>query len=217
MSDLWTEGEPEPPRRSRLGLLASIGGAVVVLAAVGATGGWLLAGAGKSNQGSAGRSPSPSISYLSPSPSPSSAPSPTESTASIDGEFPLPDVTGRDFVDARRQLRDRRLGVQVVFDGKGDDRSVERTKPGPGEVVHAGITVKLHVPGEPPALEVPSLLGTACADAGQEAADRGLIPQYKPKKAGRVTGQDPQPYARARWNDRVTLYCDGGATSPTPY
>ena len=208
------EGEPEPPGRSRPGLVAGVAGAVVVLAALGATGGWLLAGANESDQGSVDRSPSPSISYLS-SPSPTySAPSPTESAATAAGEFPLPDVTGRDFVAARQELRNHKLGVQLVFGDAGDDRSVERTTPDPGTPVRAGITVKLHVRGTPPALAVPLLLGRNCAAAGREAADRGLTPQYKPRKAGRVVRQDPPPYAEARWNDKVTLYCRG---TTTPY
>jgi PASTA domain len=216
MTDVWTEGEPGPPNRSRPPLLAGIAAAVVVLAAVGATGGWLLAGANKDNQRANGTEASPSTSYFSPSPAYSSAasaePSQTAPTTPGGAEFPLPDVIGQDFVSARQQLRAQRLGVQVVFDHKGDDRSVERTTPEAGETVHAGITVKLYVPGDPPVLQVPSLLGMACAEAGQAAADRGLTPQYEPKKAGRVKRQDPEPYAEARWNDKVKLVCEGGTT-----
>jgi PASTA domain len=207
MTDVWTEGEPEPPGRPRLRLLAGTAGAVVVLAAVGATGGWLLAGADESsNQGSGEGTVAPSASYESP------LPSPTPSPSTAPTEFPLPDVTGVDFIEARRQLRELRLGVQVDFDGKGDDRSVDHTTPDAGKIVHAGITVKLHVRGDEPTLEVPSLIGMDCTAAGREAADRGLEPQYKPDKAGRVVEQDPEPYDEARWNDRIKLVCGGDAT-----
>jgi PASTA domain len=213
MTDVWTEGEPGPPGRPRLRLIAGAAGAVVVLAAVGATGGWLLAGADKSsNQGSGGRNPAPPASYQSPSPSPTSSPSPTPSPSTVQGEFLLPNVVGLDFMQARQRLRDLKLGVKVDFDGKGDGRLVDETRPPAGVTVHSGITVKLRVLGDEPTLEVPSLLGMSCADAGREAADRGLEPQYRPEKAGRVVDQDPEPYDEARWNDRIKLVCGGEAT-----
>jgi hypothetical protein len=233
MTDGWSEGSAEPPRRPRVWVLAGVAGAVVLLAAVGATGGWLLAGStGKdAGAGAAGRSaspsPSPSLprstsrapsSSSSPSPAPASAaPGRSGSTKPGAAQFPLPDVTGDDFADARRRLRDLKLGVQVVFGGAGEDRSVNRTEPSPGASVHAGITVKLYVLGAPPSLEVPSLVGMGCAAAGREAADRGFDPRYVPRKAGTVARQDPQPYARAHWNDPVTLYCVPEATASSSY
>jgi hypothetical protein len=227
--EAWIDGDPEPPKRPRLRLLAGAAGAAIALAAVGATGGWLLAGSDRSSRGSGDRSPTPPASYLSPSstgstpsptgstPSPteSATPIPTESATPIPGEFPLPDVTGADFIAARRQLRELRLGVQVDFGGEGDGHSVERTSPRAGQTVRAGITVKLHVRGDPPTLQVPSLLGIRCADAGRDAADRGLVPRYDPQKAGVVVKQDPQPYEEARWNDRIKLDCK--AEAPATY
>jgi PASTA domain len=214
MTDVWTEGEPTPPKRPSWRLLAGAAGAVVVLAAAGATGGWLLASTDKSNQGSGGRTPAPPASHQSPSPSPSPTPStsPTPSPSTVQTEFPLPDVVGLDFMEARRRLRDLKLGVKVDFDGKGDRRLVDETMPPAGVTVHSGITVKLRVRGDEPTVQVPWLIGKGCADAGREAADLGLEPRYDPEKSGRVVKQDPEPYEKARWNDRIKLVCVGGAT-----
>lgn len=226
MTEGWSDAdpvspaEPVPPQRSRLRLLAGVAGAVVVLSAVGATGGWLLARSNGGNVGSgrAGLSPSQS-----PSPSESVSPSYTESSSPTSApspaadQFALPDVTGSDFTDARRRLRDLRLGVQVVFGGRGDDRSVERSEPPGGTLVRAGVTVKLYVPGAPPSLTVPRLVGMACAAAGRDAADRGFTPRYEPNRAGVVVRQDPEPSAEARWNDRITLFCAAGTATGTPY
>jgi hypothetical protein len=206
----WS-GDGEPAGRSRLRLLAWVAGAVVVLAAVGATGGWLLASASGTDQSpSSASSPPPS------SPSPSYLESSGPASESETGEFALPDVTGSDFADARRRLRDLKLGVQLVFGGIGDDRSVERTEPLAGAAVRPGVTVKLHVPGEPPSLTVPRLLGMTCAAAGRDAADRGFTPRYEPQKLGVVVRQEPEASAEAHWNDQVTLYCDGAAATSTP-
>jgi hypothetical protein len=217
-SDADPEPEPAPPQRSRPRLLAGVAGALVVLAAVGATGGWLLARSNgdASRSGRAGASPSygPSV-----SPSPSytdSSPSPT-AVETFAEQFVLPDLTGRDVTDARRSLLDRRLGVVVIFGGRGDDRSVERTDPPPGTDVHIGMTVKLYVPGEPPVLTVPRLLGMTCPAAGRAAADRGFTPRYVPDRAGVVVRQEPEPSAEARWNDRITLHCATGTATSTPY
>jgi beta-lactam-binding protein with PASTA domain len=105
----------------------------------------------------------------------------------------------------------------VIFDGTGDDRSVDSMEPTPGTTVHAGITVKLHVPGAPPDLTVPRLIGMACAKAGREAADQGLNPQYMPKKTGSVLRQDPEPSTTARWTDTITLYCSDGPGTPSTF
>jgi hypothetical protein len=215
----WSEGAPEPPRRSRLTLLAAVAGAVVVLAAIGATGGWLLARSHQDNQGSASGSHTPTAapsSYSSPSPTPAE-PSQPESTTPGTDQFALPDVTGSDFADARRRLRDLRLGVQLVFRDAGDDRSVERTEPLPGTAVHAGVTVKLRVRGAAPSLTVPRLVGMTCAAAGKAAADAGFIPQYEPEKVGSAVRQDPEAFTEAHWNDRITLQCDLGTGTTTPY
>jgi hypothetical protein len=218
----WSETEPAPPQRSRLRLLAGAAGAVVVLAGVGATGGWLIARSNGDALGARGASTSPS---RGPSPSQPGTPSPAYTdTSSAPSEvetfaeqFVLPDVTGRDVSDARRSLLDRRLGVVVIFGGRGDDRSVERTDPPPGTDVHIGITVKVYVPGEPPLLTVPALVNMTCPAAGRAAADRGFTPRYEPDRSGVVVRQDPEPSAEARWNDRITLYCAAGTASGTPY
>jgi hypothetical protein len=209
-------------------LLTGVAGAVLVLAALGATGGWLLARSDADNRGSGPASSSPGGSSLpggSPSPSDSRPPSPqysepsgaTPSLSPAGADFALPEVVGSDFRDARQRLRDLRLGVQLVFGGGGEDQDVERTEPPGGTPVRAGLTVKLHVSGAPPTLRVPRLVGMTCPAAGREAADRGLTPRYEPARAGIVVRQDPEPSTEARWNDQITLHCEGGGATATPY
>jgi hypothetical protein len=218
MTEEWSTPGEEPPKRPRAGLLAGIAAAVVVLAAGGAAGGWLLAGTGKNNRAESTRSASPRPSSASPSPAdqPTPATSPSVANPPAAGEFALPDVIGQDFVEARKALRNLKLGVQVTFGEDGRAGSVIRTAPAPGTAVHAGITVRLRVAGDAPPVTVPGVVGMACADAGQVIADHGLEPQYSPGKAGKVLRQDPQPPADVRWNDKVKLYCgnpaDGTAT-----
>lgn len=209
--------DPESPKRPSPGLLAGVAGAVVVLAAVGATGGWLLAGS-KGGTDTASGEPSPSAAtgstpYISPAPAwTTPTPAKTKPTKADPappgaGQFALPDVTGTDFRAARLKLRELRLGVVVVFGEDGEDNSVERTTPEPDTTVKAGITVKLHVRGKAPALKVPDLGGTSCAAAGRQAAEQGLTPRYVPAKVGSVMRQEPLPSAEAYWNDALTLYC----------
>jgi hypothetical protein len=215
MTEEWSTPGEEPPKRPRAGLLAGVAAAVVVLAAGGAAGGWLLAGSGKNNQAGGTPSTSPGSQSASSSPvdRPTPATSPSASTPPAAGEFALPNVIGQDFVDARKALRNLKLGVQVTFGENGSAGSVIRTAPAPGSAVHAGITVRLRVAGDAPPATVPGVVGMGCAEAGQVIADHGLEPQYSPGKAGKVLRQDPQPPGDLRWNDKVKLYCGNPADS----
>jgi hypothetical protein len=215
--------EEEPGSRRSPGLIAAAATAVVVLALVGGTTGYLLAGGstGPASTGGPSDGPlSPSATTGSPqaaseSPSPASVtPSarPT-STAPADG-FRLPDVTGRDFEDVFRELRGRKLGVQVFFRSTGDSRRVERTEPRAGEIVWPGITVKLFVAGRPPEASVPGVVGLLCNEAGRIVAEHGLTPRYETGRTGTVWRQDPEPPGALRWNDQVRLFC--AAESPSP-
>lgn len=220
--------EEAPGSRRNVGVIVAAAVAVVVLALVGGTTGYLLAGASNGRASNGGPSdpasspsatPGPSQAASgSPSPSPSPAPPapparPTASAAPADG-FPLPDVTGRDFEEVFRELRARKLGVQVFFGSIGDSRLVERTEPRAGEIVRPGITVKLFVPGRPPEATVPSVVGLPCDEAGRIVADHGLVPRYETGRTGRVWRQDPEPPGALRWNDQVRLIC--AAASPGP-
>lgn len=222
MTDLTDDTGAQPPGRRRVGLLAGVAAAVVILAALGATGGWLLAGA-RDNDPVADppASPSPPVETRSPDPteSPTIYPAPsstrTRTAQPEPGGFPLPDVTRTDFADARRRLRALKLEGQVIFGGNGDDQTVERTEPEPGTTVRPGITVKLYVRGAAPRVTVPNVVGMPCADAGKVIAEHGLTPHYAPKKAGRVASQEPAPPAEVTWNGPVNLSCEVAPAEPS--
>lgn len=217
----WVAGEAE--RRRRPGLVATVATGVVVLAIVGGTVGYVLAGPGTGAVGQSPPSSAPPATTAS-SPTPSASPSaaasdrpgagPSATTGT--GDFTLPDVVDEDFEDARRRLRNLRLGVQLRFGSSGDDRSVERTEPAAGESVHAGITVKLYVRGRAPLATVPNVVGLACNEAGAIVADHGLTPRYPTGRTGRVLWQDPVPPTDSlRWLDQVSLHCGSASPSPT--
>ncbi len=210
-------------------MVLGVAGAVVVLAAVGATGGWLLGSAGGTGEAQAGSSPSVAVvTSAAKSPTSHSTRSPstaetargatgtTRSSAPADG-FLLPDVRNVNFIDARRKLRDLKLGVQLIFGDDGDDHSVERTQPEQGKPVAAGITVKLYVRGASPDLAVPSLLGESCRSAGERASDGGFSPRYPAGRTGQVVDQDPRPFENAHWNDTIEITCSPHPSNGTDY
>lgn len=174
--------------------------AVVLLAVLGFAVGWVLRGSGTTR--------------TSASPAPSAGPSSAAPIATL-APLALPDVTGRDFVVARQQLRDLLLGVQLVFAGRGDSRAVRQTVPAPGAPVDQGITIKVYVSGAAPLLVPPDVVGRPCNEAGRALADAGLYPQYPTGRHGTVTVQDPAAGAPGvHWNDQTRLTCTGGASGP---
>ncbi|MEH1099466.1 PASTA domain-containing protein [Micromonospora sp. CPCC 205561] len=206
----------------RSGLLLRGGLAVVLLAAVGATGGWLLAGGED-------RAAPPTMAESLPTGTPSAArPSPARSTPAAPPKSPptrsagltVPPLVGEDFTEARDELRERRLGWRLVFGG-GVGRTVERTSPEVGTEVRPGRTVTLYVSGPAPAATVPDVVGDDCGDGADELVDEGFYPQYRSGRQGTVTRQDPAGESTGRWNDQVSVWCgddpeDGGSASPTP-
>ncbi|MGN9811963.1 PASTA domain-containing protein [Micromonospora sp. BQ11] len=204
----------------RLTLMLGGGLAVALLAAIGATGGWLLAGADDEAPGGA-----PALATASPSTTRSSAAPPSErprptpprttAPAPTDG-LTVPPVVGMDFEKARGELRDRRLGWRLIF-GSGTGRTVERAYPEVGQEVAPGRTVTLHVSGSAPAVEVPDLIGDSCPEAADELVEDGFYPAYRLRRVGVVTRQDPAADSAARWNDRVSIWCEAPASgTPTP-
>ncbi|GGM50848.1 hypothetical protein GCM10011608_39710 [Micromonospora sonchi] len=195
-----------------------IGGglAAVLLAIIGATGGWVLAGDQKpprtlSADGTGGPTPSaqPTTSPPRGKPTPAAAPSsiapsstaPTRPTGLI-----VPDLVGLDFEEAREELRDRGLGWSFVF-GRGDSSSVRSTNPTAGTPVKRGITVVVDVAGAAPPNEVPDLIGDDCHDARADLVDAGFSPRYPTGRSGTVTAQDPPDGTIGRWNDVVSIWC----------
>ncbi|HEX6500985.1 MAG TPA: PASTA domain-containing protein [Micromonosporaceae bacterium] len=144
-------------------------------------------------------------------PTGSGEPSPIESLQPL----VMPDLVGQDFADARRTLRGFQLGVRLVFAADGTDRSVRATDPPAGAPVPKGITVKVYVRGAAPLLTPPDLVGRSCNEAGHDAAEAGLYPQYPSGRSGVVTAENPSPDADdVHWNDTIYLYC-GADPSPS--
>ncbi|MDG4794777.1 PASTA domain-containing protein [Micromonospora sp. WMMD1082] len=219
MTDGMTDGQPGrgdtgPDRR-----MLTIGGGVaaVLLAIIGAAGGWVLAGDQERSvatpPGATG-SPTPAGQTSPPrerpttstSRTPSSSPTPSAPTG-----LTVPDLIGLDFEEAREKLRDRGLGWQLVF-GSGDSASVRSTNPAPGTPVKRGITVVITVAGAAPPNEVPDLVGETCTDARNELVDAGFSPRYPNGRSGSVTEQRPAGGHVGRWNDVVQIWC-GTASS----
>ncbi|WP_319460627.1 PASTA domain-containing protein [Micromonospora sp. RTP1Z1] len=223
MTDGYPDRQASPgrddPGPDRTRLLLGGGLAVALLAVIGASGGWLLAG---------GRSDPPdrpiAVATTAPAPSeatpttdaPGTTPPVTRTTARTTpaGGLTVPELVGDDFEDARTQLHERKLGWRLVF-GAGAGRNVERTNPEPGTPVRRGITVTLWVAGPAPAVAVPDLVGDRCDAAANDLVEAGLYPRYRTGRRGTVTAQDPVAGAPAHWNDPVALAC-GDSPSTTP-
>ncbi|MET8264957.1 PASTA domain-containing protein [Micromonospora arida] len=199
--------------------------AAVLLAAVGATGGWLLAGEDDAPSGdplavatTAGASTSRATAPRPSSGRPTPSAVQTSATSTKGPGLTVPPVIGTDFEQARETLRKQRLGWRLVFGG-GVGRTVESTTPDVGTEVARGTTVQLQVAGPAPAAEVPDVVGKSCADAADELVDEGLYPRYLSGRTGKVSRQEPAEDGPARWNDQVSIWCgaDGQPTTkPTP-
>ncbi|NLU78001.1 PASTA domain-containing protein [Micromonospora sp. HNM0581] len=211
-TDGWPARGDNTPDRTRL--VVGGGAGAVLLAIVGAAGGWVLAG------DRAGPDPVTSVATGTPTPTPavrtsppaerpapstpakpSSSPSPARPTG-----LTVPDLVGADFEEAREELRNLGLGWQLVF-GSGGGSNVRSTDPAPGTPVRRGVTVKINVAGAAPPNEVPDLTGAACNDAGDELVDDGFFPRYPAGRSGAVTSQQPPGGTVGRWNDVVQIWC----------
>ncbi len=197
------------PDRTRL--LLGGGLAVVLLAVIGASGGWMLAGRPDRPVSAASTPPMPSEGPPTAAPP---GPPPTGTRTATAAGLTVPELVGADFVDARRQLRERKLGWRLVF-GTGPDRSVLRASPEPGTPVRRGVTVTLWVAGSAPAVSVPDLADLDCGDAADDLVEAGLYPRYHAGRRGAVTAQDPVAGTPVHWNDMVALTC-GDAPSGAP-
>ncbi|MFI6758260.1 PASTA domain-containing protein [Micromonospora sp. NPDC050417] len=213
-------------RPNRAAMVAGAAVATVVLATVGAIGGWALAksdGSEPLNQAgpSATVTAEPTSSKTSkPRPS-TSTPSAGKTTASVPaGQFALPDLTGQSFERVRQDLRDRGLGWQLIFGKDGENPAVLRTDPPAGANVRKGTAVKVFVAGAAPLADVPEVVALSCNEAKTQIVDAGFEPAYPNGKNGLVVRQEPRPGAQLRWNEKVVIYCGNLPTTlpdqPTP-
>ncbi|RZT81857.1 PASTA domain-containing protein [Micromonospora violae] len=212
---------------SRASVVLGGGLAAVLLAAVGATSGWVLAGEDDTPSADplaiATTTGVPTSRATAPRPS-SGRPTPSAVQPSVTSTkgagLTVPPVIGTDFEQAREMLRKQRLGWRLVFGG-GVGRTVEGTTPEVGTEVVRGTTVQLQVAGPAPAAEVPDVVGKSCADAADELVDEGLYPRYASGRSGKVSRQEPAEDGPARWNDQVSIWCGADSveqptTKPTP-
>ncbi|NJP30642.1 PASTA domain-containing protein [Micromonospora thermarum] len=214
-----TDGNATPgARHDRVTLVLGGGLATVLLAAIGATTGWILAGEDDRRATStAGASATPTAAPVTAT---SSRPIPSRSTPSrpaVTGPT-VPDVVGRDFDDARDELEERGLRWRLVFEG-GSGRAVERTYPKAGTAVTPGRTVTLYVSGPPPVVRVPDVVDEDCAEAAEELAGEGFRVVYTLRRSGTVLKHDPAGDSQAPWGDPVALWCGepaDGTPSPNP-
>lgn len=221
MTDPWaTRVDAKPPRQGLSPtMVAVIATSVAVLAIIGATGGYLLANS--TNTADPATSATPTPSAPTPSDSAEPSPSPSYSPTSVPSSGTLPPGIGTDFREYFTQLRDLKLGVTVIFGEPGEPGKVTRTEPAAGAPIRNGLTVKVYAAGDPPVVEVPSVLGMKCRTAGGSAGlgKVGLLPSYSGEDPDEsvVIAQSPDPATggTAHWNDRVALTC-GQPTSPSP-
>ncbi|MFK3982637.1 PASTA domain-containing protein [Micromonospora sp. NPDC050397] len=198
--------------------------ATVLLATIGATGGWVLAREDSAEPvNGAGPTPTTTTSAPSPTKTPKGRPSNTtpsggKTTGAPAGQFALPDFAGQSFQEVRQDLRDRGLGWQIIFGNNGEESSVVRTDPAAGADVRKGITVKVYVKGVAPLTDVPDVNGLSCSEAQARVVEAGFTPSYPNGKGGQMVRQEPRPGDRLRWNDKVVLFCGtnlpGGQPSP---
>ncbi|MET7875559.1 PASTA domain-containing protein [Micromonospora profundi] len=210
----------------RASVLLGGGLVAVLLVAVGATGGWLLAGEGDASQADRQAAASPTATPTDratasrPATGRTTPAAPRTSATTKGTGLTVPPVIGTDFEQARETLRKQRLGWRLVF-GTGSGRTVESTSPAVGTQVTRGTTVQLQVTGPAPAAEVPDVVGDECAEAADDLVDAGLYPRYRSGRSGEVSRQDPAEDGPARWNDEVSIWCGAAApdqptTKPTP-
>lgn len=233
MTDANTGGQDSAGGRdggggNRASVLLGGGLVAVLLAAIGATGGWLLAGeddespANPQAVATTAGTPTGAATSSRPTTGRTTPSAPRTSATSTKGTgLTVPPVVGTDFVQARDLLRKQRLGWRLVF-GTGIGRTVESSSPPVGSPVTRGTTVQLQIAGPPPAAEVPDVVGDDCAKAADELVEEGLYPRYQSGRSGKVSQQNPAEDGPARWNDEVSIWCGTAAppsqpsTKPTP-
>jgi hypothetical protein len=220
----WETASTQPDRPSRGTFWAGTAVAMVILATVGGVSGWVIAGNEADRTGTNANGGYPASTPVSPTPTssrnkPTTAGQPS-ATRPPAGTFAMPDLVGKDFTEAREILKSHKLGWNFYFGNDGDDRSVKSTDPEAGTPVKKGKTVKVHVAGEAPEVDVPTLVGLTCSKAGDQVVDLGLDPRYPTGTKGNVVRQDPEPGDTARWNEKIHIWCgtaqDGASSTPVP-
>lgn len=192
---------------------------LLLLGIVGWSAGWVAAGSAIERQGQTDPTTTAQASEpptSSPTPSrPTASPTPAETgtptlTPSREGQFEMPDLTGKDFRVARLEARAKKLGVNVTFNERSLRASgtVVSTNPVAGMLVFPGVTITLRVAGPPPRVYIPDIVGKTCAEGREAVLEIGLkIKEYPSGEKGNVTKVEPGPGSAAVWNDEVKIFC----------
>ncbi|MGW4467808.1 PASTA domain-containing protein [Micromonospora sp. NPDC004704] len=209
----WQTSSPvEQPDRPRRGaMVAGAAVATVLLATIGAIGGWALANSEGSDP-TTGAGPE-ATSSIEPSPTktktrpPTSPPKTAPTSKAPAGQFALPDLTGQSFERVRQDLRELGLGWTLMFGDSGEDPTVVRTDPPANTNVRKGTSVKVYVSGAAPMTDVPEVTGLSCDQAKAVLVDAGFGIEYRTGKTGPVLRQEPGPNEKRRWNESIVIYC----------
>lgn len=188
----------------------------LVLAIIGWSIGWLAGGAGnpvsqESPEPTATSRPAQVTKSPTPSPTPSKTPSASTTAVSTADAFPMPNVVGKEFREARAELLALKVGVEVHFNAPSERKqgTVERQEAKAGVLIQKGWTMQLYVSGSAPYTTMPNVVGKACTAAKDELVDiHGFkIDSYPSGTRGKVTKIEPTATAVVVWGTSVKLYC----------
>ncbi len=122
--------------------------------------------------------------------------------AAEEEKVPMPEMTGKEYRQARIELQELNLDLQLEFLSQNSDTRVKdtviSTVPAAGEQLKKGQKITLYISTGPKTVTVPTFLGQDIAIAIKDAQDMGLTvgqPMFDPYTAvetGRITDQSIQ-------------------------
>lgn len=123
--------------------------------------------------------------------------------AAEEEKVPMPEMTGKEYRQARIELQELNLDLQLEFLSQNSDTrakdTVISTVPEAGEQLKKGQKITLYISTGPKSVTVPSFVGEDIAIAIKDAQDMGLTvgqPAFDPYtevETGRITDQSIQP------------------------
>ena len=123
--------------------------------------------------------------------------------AAEEEKVPMPEMTGKEYRQARIELQELNLDLQLEFLSQNSDTRVKdtviSTVPAAGEQLKKGQKITLYISTGPKTVTVPTFVGQDIAIAIKDAQDMGLTvgqPAFDPYTAvetGRITDQSIQP------------------------
>jgi serine/threonine-protein kinase len=136
----------------------------------------------------------------------------------------VPDLSGRTLAEAKKELAEKKLGLQeagVLFNDRWERGRIVLQDPASGSRVRVNKSVKVVVSAGTEMVDIPSLVGRSLEAAVKALGDIGLqkglisqihTPQYA---AGRIIAQEPAPGSlRVKRNSSVNLLVSQGELEP---